>query len=292
MIESMTGYGRVQSVIDGMNITVELKSVNHRYFEFASKIPRNYGFLDDKIKKYIQTRVARGKIDCYISIEMLEAQPADVVINHTLAAGYVKALTELAKVYDLKDDITATAVARYPEIFSVRKAPEDEDKIFNSVKQVLDMALDGFIEMRIKEGENLRNDILSRVKIIEERLEFIEKASPKTLEDYITRLRQRIKDLIGDAILDEQRILTEAAIFADKIAVAEETVRLHSHLQQLESMMKSDDAVGRKLDFLVQEINRETNTIGSKAQDVEIAKAVVDIKAEVEKIREQIQNIE
>ena len=288
----MTGYGRVQSVIDGMNITVELKSVNHRYFEFASKIPRNYGFLDDKIKKYIQTRVARGKIDCYISIEMLEAQPADVVINHTLAAGYVKALTELAKVYDLKDDITATAVARYPEIFSVRKAPEDEDKIFNSVKQVLDMALDGFIEMRIKEGENLRNDILSRVKIIEERLEFIEKASPKTLEDYITRLRQRIKDLIGDAILDEQRILTEAAIFADKIAVAEETVRLHSHLQQLESMMKSDDAVGRKLDFLVQEINSETNTIGSKAQDVEIAKAVVDIKAEVEKIREQIQNIE
>ena len=149
MIKSMTGYGRVQSVIDGMNITVELKSVNHRYFEFASKIPRNYGFLDDKIKKYIQTRVARGKIDCYISIEMLEAQPADVVINHTLAAGYVKALTELAKVYDLKDDITATAVARYPEIFSVRKAPEDEDKIFNSVKQVLDMALDGFIEMRI-----------------------------------------------------------------------------------------------------------------------------------------------
>lgn len=292
MIKSMTGYGRVQSVIDGMNITVELKSVNHRYFEFASKIPRNYGFLDDKIKKYIQTRVARGKIDCYISIEMLEAQPADVVINHTLAAGYVKALTELAKVYDLKDDITATAVARYPEIFSVRKAPEDEDKIFNSVKQVLDMALDGFIEMRIKEGENLRNDILSRVKIIEERLEFIEKASPKTLEDYIARLRQRIKDLIGDAILDEQRILTEAAIFADKIAVAEETVRLHSHLQQLESMMISDDAVGRKLDFLVQEINRETNTIGSKAQDVEIAKAVVDIKAEVEKIREQIQNIE
>ena len=292
MIKSMSGYGRVQSVIDGMNITVELKSVNHRYFEFASKIPRNYGFLDDKIKKYIQTRVARGKIDCYISIEMLEAQPADVVINHTLAAGYVKALTELAKVYDLKDDITATAVARYPEIFSVRKAPEDEDKIFNSVKQVLDMALDGFIEMRIKEGENLRNDILSRVKIIEERLEFIEKASPKTLEDYIARLRQRIKDLIGDAILDEQRILTEAAIFADKIAVAEETVRLHSHLQQLESMMISDDAVGRKLDFLVQEINRETNTIGSKAQDVEIAKAVVDIKAEVEKIREQIQNIE
>lgn len=292
MIKSMTGYGRVQSVIDGMNITVELKSVNHRYFEFASKIPRNYGFLDDKIKKYIQTRVARGKIDCYISIEMLEAQPADVVINHTLAAGYVKALTELAKVYDLKDDITATAVARYPDIFSVRKAPEDEDKIFNSVKQVLDMALDGFIEMRIKEGENLRNDILSRVKIIEERLEFIEKASPKTLEDYIARLRQRIKDLIGDAILDEQRILTEAAIFADKIAVAEETVRLHSHLQQLESMMISDDAVGRKLDFLVQEINRETNTIGSKAQDVEIAKAVVDIKAEVEKIREQIQNIE
>lgn len=292
MIKSMTGYGRVQSVIDGMNITVELKSVNHRYFEFASKIPRNYGFLDDKIKKYIQTRVARGKIDCYISIEMLEAQPADVVINHTLAAGYVKALTELAKVYDLKDDITATAVARYPDIFSVRKAPEDEDKIFNAVKQVLDMALDGFIDMRIKEGENLRNDILSRVKIIEERLEFIEKASPKTLEDYITKLRQRIKDLIGDAILDEQRILTEAAIFADKIAVAEETVRLHSHLQQLESMMKSDDAVGRKLDFLVQEINRETNTIGSKAQDVEIAKAVVDIKAEVEKIREQIQNIE
>ena len=292
MIKSMTGYGRVQSVIDGMNITVELKSVNHRYFEFACKIPRNYGFLDDKIKKYIQTRVARGKIDCYISIEMLEAQPADVVINHTLAAGYVKALTELAKAYDLKDDITATAVARYPDIFSVRKAPEDEDKIFNSVKQVLDMALDGFIEMRIKEGENLRNDILSRVKIIEERLEFIEKASPKTLEDYIARLRQRIKDLIGDAILDEQRILTEAAIFADKIAVAEETVRLHSHLQQLESMMISDDAVGRKLDFLVQEINRETNTIGSKAQDVEIAKAVVDIKAEVEKIREQIQNIE
>lgn len=292
MIKSMTGYGRAQDIINGMNITVELKSVNHRYFEFFSRIPRNFGFVEDPLKKYIQTRVSRGKLDCFVSIEILEAQPTQVIVNHPLAAGYINALNEIAETYNLRNDSSAVNIARYPDVLTIKKEADDEEKIFESVKVVAERALDKFIEMREHEGQRLRDDVLSRADIIRQRLAFIEQQAPITLENYTNRLRQKMEDLLNNKTIDEQRLLTEVAIFADKIAIDEETVRLHSHLNQLEGMMNSDESIGRKLDFLVQEINRESNTIGSKSQDVDIVKSVIEIKAEVEKIREQIQNIE
>ncbi len=292
MIRSMTGYGRSQENIDGMNITVEIKSVNHRYFEFSSRVTRSYGFLEEKIKSYVQNLVARGKIECYVQIESLENQDCIVEINQSLAAGYYNALTELADKFNLKNDISVSLLSRYQDIFSVHKAEADEEKIWEAVKAVLAKAVDAFINMREIEGEKLRNDILSRCETILDNVAFVEERSPETVKEYREKLLQRMNEVLSDAHVDEQRILTEAAIFADKIAVAEETVRLRSHISQLREFMTSEEAIGRKTDFLVQEINREANTIGSKAQDVEIAKHVIAIKAEVEKIREQVQNIE
>lgn len=292
MIRSMTGYGRSQENIDGMNITVEIKSVNHRYFEFSSRVTRSYGFLEEKIKSYVQNLVARGKIECYVQIESLENQDCIVEINQSLAVGYYNALTELADKFNLKNDISVSLLSRYQDIFSVHKAEADEEKIWEAVKAVLAKAVDAFINMREIEGEKLRNDILSRCETILDNVAFVEERSPETVKEYREKLLQRMNEVLSDAHVDEQRILTEAAIFADKIAVAEETVRLRSHISQLREFMTSEEAIGRKTDFLVQEINREANTIGSKAQDVEIAKHVIAIKAEVEKIREQVQNIE
>ena len=292
MIRSMTGYGRKQAVIGGMSITAEIKSVNHRYFEFSARVPRTYGFLEEKLKSYIQTLVARGKIECYIQIDNLEEEDCIVEINHSLAGGYYNALKELAQRYELRDDISVSLLSRYNDIFSVHKAEADEEKIWNNVKEVVTEAVNAFISMREVEGEKLRSDILSRCETIIEKVEFIESRSPETVKEYNEKLLSRMRDVLSDVQVDEQRILTEAAIYADKIAVAEETVRLRSHISQLREFMESEEAVGRKTDFLVQEINREANTIGSKAQDVSIAKRVIDIKAEVEKIREQVQNIE
>ncbi len=292
MIRSMTGFGRSQQTIDGMNITVEIKSVNHRYFDFFCRVPRTYGFLEEKLKSYIQSKVARGKIECYVQIEALDTDDCIVEVNHSLASGYVKALNEIAERYELKNDITVGCVARYHEIFSVRKDEADEEKIWTCVQQVADSALDSIIAMRENEGAKLKEDILSRCDLILSFVEFIEERSPQTVIEYNAKLLERMKTVLDEVQIDEQRILTEAAIYADKIAVAEETVRLRSHIAQMHEFMESEIAIGRKMDFLVQEFNREANTIGSKAQDVEIAKKVIDIKAEVEKIREQVQNIE
>ena len=292
MIRSMTGYGRALEVIDGMSITAEIKSVNHRYFEFASRTPRIYGFLDEKLKSYVQSKVTRGKIECYVYIESLEAEDCTVQINHSLASGYIKALEELGERYGLENDTTVTSVAKYHDIFSIHKEEADEEKIWLAVKAVLDKAIESFVSMRETEGEKLKNDILSRCDIILEKVAYIEERSPETVKEYNAKLLERMKTVLGDVHVDEQRILTEAAIYADKIAVAEETVRLRSHISQMHEFMKSDVAIGKKMDFLIQEFNREANTIGSKAQDVEIAKRVIDIKAEIEKIREQVQNIE
>lgn len=292
MIKSMTGFGRAVAETDGYVITVEIKSVNHRYFEFSSRIPRQYGFLDDKLKSYINSRVSRGKVECYVSIEALNTEAAQVVVNNTLASAYVSALKELSKNYDLKEDFGASTVARFQDVLVVKKADEDEEKIWSYVKSVTDTALDKFIAMRTVEGAKMKNDISSRADYILSCVEYIEKRSPETVKEYNDKLVERVHDLIGDVSLDEGRIIQEVAIYADKVAVAEETVRLRSHLDQLKAFINSDEPVGRKMDFLVQEINRETNTIGSKANDVDIARKVVDIKAEVEKIREQIQNIE
>lgn len=272
MIKSMTGYGKSEQTIDSLNVTVEIKSVNHRYFEFSARVPREYGFLEEKLKKYCNSLITRGKVECYVSVEDLEEREMEVNVNETLAAGYVKALKELSERFGLKDDISAVTLSRYPDVITLHKASEDEERIWNAVKTVAETAVSKFIEMRETEGSKLRGDILSRADYIIECVEFIEGRSPETVREYNEKLKQRMKELLGDAAVDEQRLLNEAAIYADKIAVDEETVRLRSHISQLREFMNSSEAIGRKLDFLVQEINREANTIGSKAQDVDIAK--------------------
>lgn len=292
MLKSMTGFGRAQKEIEGYVITVELKSVNHRYFEFSSRVPRQYGFLDEKLKSYINGKVSRGKIECYVTIEALNTDTADVVVNHTLATAYVNALKEIAETYELKDDFGASTISRFPEVLVVRKSDEDEEKLWGYVQEVCSEAIDKFVAMREVEGSKMKDDIYSRGQFILDCVSYIEERSPQTVKEYNDKLVERVHELLGDVSLDESRILQEVAIYADKVAVAEETVRLRSHIEQLNTFISSDEPVGRKMDFLVQEINRETNTIGSKANDVDIARKVVDIKAEVEKIREQIQNIE
>ncbi len=292
MIRSMTGFGRCEDTINGCDIVVEIKSVNHRYFEFSSRISRGYGFLDEKLKSYLQSKVSRGKIDVYVSIEALEDTDAQVLVNHSLAAGYISALRELAERYHLCDDISVSTVSKYSDIFTIHKAPEDEEIVWASVRSVADRALDALIHMRETEGERLKADVLQRTENILRIVGQIEERSPQTVMEYQQKLEQRLAEMLGGSNIDEQRILTEAAVFADKVAVAEETVRLRSHFDQCTKMLNSDEAIGRKLDFIVQEMNREANTIGSKCVDSQIAYMVVDIKAEIEKIREQIQNIE
>ena len=292
MIKSMTGYGRSAQTIAGMAITVEIKSVNHRYFEFSSRTPRAYGFLDEKLKSFIQSGVSRGKIDCYVQIDALEEADVQVRLNASLAQGYLRAFEELSTRFGLDNDVRASTLSRFSDIFTIHKTEADEEKVWEAVRTVAEDALTRFIAMRVREGERLRADVLSRADAILENVSYIESRSPETVREYNEKLRARMQTVLEGAQVDEQRILLEAAIYADKVAVAEETVRLRSHIDQLRVFFESEEAVGRKLDFLVQEINRAANTIGSKAQDVEIARRVIDIKAEVEKIREQIQNIE
>ena len=292
MIRSMTGYGRAEEKIDGRDITVEIKSVNHRYFEFSSRTSRGYNFLDEKLKTYLQGRIFRGKVDVFVTVETLEDVAAEVRVNHSLAEGYVKALRELGERYQLKDDLSISTVSRYSDLFSVHKAEEDENAAWDAVRQVTDQALERFLSMREAEGVRLKEDMEQRAQTILSIVEKIEQRSPQTVQEYQKKLEARLREMIADTKVDEQRLLTEAAIFADKVAVAEETVRLRSHFKQMDAMLHSQEAVGRKLDFIVQEMNREANTIGSKALDADIAHMVVDIKAEIEKIREQVQNVE
>lgn len=292
MVRSMTGYGRFQQTIDGMDITVEIKSVNHRYYEYSSRIPRTYGFLDDKMKSYIQKSISRGKVDVYIGIETIDAPGSNVTINYTLAEGYLKAFRELSQRYSLSSDISVSTLSRFPDVLTVHRAADDEEKVWNAVQQVADAALKRFVEMREREGTKLQEDIVSRAKTILSAVGKVEERSPQTVQEHMDKVHARLQELLNGAGVDEQRLLAEAAIYADKIDVSEETVRLRSHLEQLKHMLSENEPVGRKLDFLVQEINREANTIGSKSQDVTLARIVVNIKAEIEKIREQIQNIE
>lgn len=292
MVKSMTGFGRAVKELDGYVISVELKSVNHRYFEFYSRCPRQYGFIDEKIKSFVNSRVSRGKIECYVGIDALNTESADVAVNNTLASAYVKALKEIAQTYDLKEDFGASTISRFQDVLVVRKTEEDEDKIWSLVQEVASEAIDKFIEMRAVEGKRMYDDVYSRSQFILDCVGYIEERSPQTVKEYNDKLVARVHDLLGDVSLDESRIMQEVAVYADKVAVAEETVRLRSHIEQLREFLASDDPIGRKMDFLVQEINRETNTIGSKCNDVDVARKVVDMKAEIEKIREQIQNIE
>ncbi len=292
MVKSMTGYGRHQQAVESMNITVEIKSVNHRYFDFSSRTPRVYGFLDEKLKSYVQSRVSRGKIECYVQVDNLEDDSVVVEINHSLAKGYVKAFDELSSVYGIDNNLNSGILARFNDVLLIRKEEADEEKIWNAVKAVAEVAVDKFISMRRVEGEKLCDDICSRADAILKNVAFVESRSPETVKEYTQKLLARMQDVLGSVNIDETRILTEAAVYADKVAVAEETVRLRSHIEQLKSFFETDEPIGRKMDFLVQEINREANTVGSKACDVDIARCVLDIKSEVEKIREQVQNIE
>lgn len=292
MVKSMTGFGKASVSSDGLTVTVEIKSVNHRYFEFASRLPRGYMFLDEKLKSFCQQRISRGKVEASVNIEKDDGDITEININRGYAEAYIAALRRLSKEYGIKNDIKLSALAANPDIFTVNQKSLPEETVTQVVLEAADLAVENFVAMRSVEGERLYSDVRSRAELILEKVIFIEKRSPETVKAYRERLEQKIKELLADESVDEQRLLTETAVFADKVAVDEETVRLRSHIAQLLGLIESDDPVGRKLDFIVQEMNRETNTIGSKAQDLEIAHTVVDIKSEIEKIREQIQNIE
>ncbi len=292
MIKSMTGYGRGEAVLHDCSIVVELRSVNNRYLDCSVKMPRLYIFAEDAIKTRVQQSISRGKLDVFLSIDHSGADQIVVALNRPVADGYYKALTSLRDTYSLQDDISVSLLSRFPDVFSVEKTQEDQEAVMADILHVLDLAMQDFSIMREREGEKLAVDIRSRANTISALTAQVEERSPQTVSEYRAKLEARMAEILSSTQIDEGRILTEAAIFSDKIAVDEETVRLRSHLDQMEIMLDQGGTVGRKLDFLIQEFNREANTIGSKCTDLEISRCVVEIKAEIEKIREQVQNIE
>ena len=292
MILSMTGFGRASAVLNGREIAVELRSVNARYFEYSSRIPRSCSFMDGQLKKLLNSRITRGKVELSLTIQNVDRTDTAVTVDLELARSYQQALRDLAEDLCVKNDLSAGMLARFPDVLSARHADVDEDRLWEDVASVTRQALDRCVEMRAAEGQKMKEDILSRLDYIEECVGKIEAQSAGRVEQYTRRLYEKLRVLLEDRNIDDARVLTEAAIFADKTAVDEETVRLRSHLAQYRSILEMDEPVGRKLDFLTQELNRETNTIGSKCQDLDITRVVVDVKAEIEKIREQIQNLE
>ncbi|MCI7325684.1 MAG: YicC family protein [bacterium] len=292
MILSMTGYGRAEQVLNGRDITVELRSVNSRFFEYSSRIPRTCAFMEDKLKKLVAARVSRGKVELNLSIQNVTAADTVVQVNWQLAESYKNAFQAMADRIDLKNDATVGMIARFPDVLTQTAAPTDPDALWADVEQVAGQAVEAFLAMRAAEGEKLRADVESRLTTIETLVGQIEQNSAGRVQAYTERLYARLKEILEDRSIDEARLVTEAAIFADKTAIDEETVRLHSHVAQYRAILALDEPVGRKLDFLTQELNRESNTIGSKCQDVSITRLVVELKSEIEKIREQIQNIE
>lgn len=292
MIRSMTGYGRCQSVIGGYDILLEIRSVNHRFFDFTAKIPRSYGYLEEKLKSFFQGSISRGKVEVSLSIYSVGGADAVIEVNESVAEGYVNALREANKKLMLNDDLSLSNLMRLPDVFNIRKAADDEEVVWECVRSAAQTALDDFIAMRENEGRRMVADVCEKLDNIEKMVAMVEAESPKITEAYRTRLTERMKEILGNTSVDEQRIISEAAIFSEKTAVDEETVRLKSHISQCREMLSGDNAIGRKLDFLIQEFNREANTIGSKCQGLEITKTVIEMKSEIEKIREQIQNIE
>ncbi len=288
----MTGYGRAQKILNGRDILVEIRSVNHRYYEYSSRIPRTYSYIDEKLKALLKTSVSRGKVEVSVAINNIEAKESEISINKAVAEGYINALRSVSDELGLKDDLVLSKLLKLPEIFVVQKAPDNQEQVWADIAEVAEEALSKFVEMRSAEGQKLKSDIIAKADFISGMVKQVEELSPQTVENYRKRLYQKLSEILENKDIDEQRIITEAAVFAEKIAVDEETVRLRSHISQLKNMFESDDPIGRKLDFIVQEMNREVNTIGSKAQDLNITKIVVEMKAEIEKIREQIQNIE
>lgn len=292
MVRSMTGFGRAKLTIDGLDVTVEIKSVNHRYFEFTSRLPRGCNFLEEKLKSFCAQYITRGKVEASVMIDDCGEDNTEVEVNSAYAEALVSKLNKTAEELHIENDVKMSSLILLPDFLNVKKRTLPEETVTAAVLKAAEEAVCGFVEMRETEGARLKGDINGRTDFILKQVKFIDERSPKTVAAYRERLEKKIKELLGDKTVDEQRLLTETAIFADKVAVAEETVRLKSHITQLNDLLNAGGAVGRKLDFIVQEMNRETNTIGSKAQDAEITRAVVDMKSEIEKIREQIQNIE
>lgn len=298
MPKSMTGYGRAQRLANGRDVLVEIRAVNHRYYEFSARLPRTCLYLEEKLKGFLNGKIARGKVEVSVTITRPDGKDAQIAVNRTVAEGYVNALRELNEELStdggfwLNDDLTLNSLLRLPDVFTVTKEQEDENEVWEIVSETAAEALDSFISMRCTEGERLAADLSAKLDGLEAMLRQVEEIEPGVAESYRQRLLSKLTELLGDTNIDEQRILTETAIFAEKTAIDEETVRLHSHIAQFRSLLESAEPVGRKLDFLVQEMNREVNTIGSKAQDLSITRLVVDMKSEIEKIREQIQNIE
>ena len=292
MIKSMTGYGRAVEMVNGREFTVELRSVNNRYLDCTVKMPRSLSFAEEAVKQAVKSAVSRGKVDVYISVKSETADDTRITLNTAVLEGYLAAMRQMVTEFGVKDDISVSTVSRLPEMFTVEKPEVDEEQLKADLLSVVAKALAGYNAMRETEGKALDADLRSRGETILELVSNVEAGNGQTVIDYRTRLENKLKEVLANTTIDESRILTEAAIFADKVAVDEETVRLRSHLEQMNTMLTGGGAVGRKLDFLLQEMNREANTIGSKCTDVRLARIVVDIKAELEKIREQTQNIE
>lgn len=292
MIKSMTGYGSAKGQTGGLEITVELKSVNNRYLDTSVRLPRSFLFAEDAVKSAVQAHISRGKVDVFVSIDTSLADDMTVKVNEPLLKGYIEAIRHISEEYSLANDLTALSVSRFPDVLSVEKKDLDAEAISAALCEVTERALCDFDAMRLREGEKLRDDVLSRLATIDSLVSRVEHEAPTTVLEYRRRLEQKMTEVLGTAGIDENRIIAEVAIFADRIAVDEETVRLRSHMAQLSTMINGSNATGRKIDFLIQEFNREANTIGSKCQNADIAHVVVDLKSEIEKIREQIQNIE
>ena len=292
MIKSMTGYGSAKGTVEGLEISVELKSVNNRYLDASVRMPRSFLFAEETVKSIVQSHISRGKVDVFVSVDSSAAGDMNVRVNEALLKGYLEAVGHIAEEYGLANDCTALSVSRFPDVLSVEKKDLDAEAISAGIAHIAEQALRDFDDMRLREGEKLREDVLTRLETIDGLVRQVEEKSPETVAAYRKRLEEKMAEVLGTAGIDENRILAEAALFADRVAVDEETVRLRSHMSQLRTMIDGSSPIGRKIDFLIQEFNREANTIGSKCQNSQIAHVVVDLKAEIEKIREQIQNIE
>ena len=292
MVKSMTGYGRAVETVNGREFTVEIRSVNNRYLDCTAKLPRSFSFAEEAVKAAVKAAVSRGKVDVYISVRSETEADVQVTLNKPVVEGYLAAMRRMVSDYGVTDDISVSTLSRMSDVFVVDKPKADEDQLKADLLSVVEKALLAYDAMRVTEGLALENDLRSRANTILELVAQVEELNPKTVSDYRKRLEEKMREVLENKSIDESRILTEAAIFADKVAVDEETVRLRSHLEQMDAMLSGNGGIGRKLDFLLQEMNREANTTGSKCSDVKVARIVVDIKAELEKIREQTQNIE
>ena len=291
-ILSMTGYGSAKGPVEGLNITAELKSVNNRYLDVSVRLPRGFLFAEEAIKAAVQQHISRGKVDVFLTVDSSQAADTVVRVNEPLLRAYLDAIDSIAAEHGLQNDVTALSVARFPDVLSVEKAEADQDALRAGLVALMDEALAEYDRMRLREGQKLREDVESRLVTIEALVTEVETHAPETVEAYHNRLRQKLESVLEGKDVDEARVITECAVFADRVAVDEETVRLRSHIAQMRQMLAAGSPFGRKADFLIQEFNRESNTIGSKCQNADIAKVVVDLKSEIEKIREQIQNIE